>query len=80
LFRYGAVQKPKSQVRLADRRNQSVGCIRMTDSVEQKAIAEIMRKAAPTLIKMRDAMRDRGFAILHQFVSHLEKRHGQASA
>lgn len=65
---------------LADCRNQSVDCIRMADSVELAATAEITRNAEQTLIEVRDAMRDRAFVILHQFVSHLDKRHAEASA
>jgi putative DNA-invertase from lambdoid prophage Rac len=51
------------------------------DPVEQQVIADIvaMREAGGTLMKIRDAMRARGFAISHQTVANLCQRAAQAT-
>jgi DNA invertase Pin-like site-specific DNA recombinase len=48
---------------------------------EQEAIAEILkrRKRGQTLMAIRDAMRVRGFAISHQLVADIARRHAEAA-
>jgi hypothetical protein len=51
------------------------------DPVEQAAIAEILAlsQAGHSLMAVRDTMRVKGFAISHQLVADVERRHAESS-